>query len=80
MDQTEKTRDRVVSIFWDENLQNNPTWNDIAKLFALRVLGERAANHYLTLGKYSQMSSMNAWAAEKLYITHRVPATFLRQG
>lgn len=27
----------VVSIFWNESLQNNPTWNDIAKLFALRV-------------------------------------------
>lgn len=72
-DQTKKTKDRVVSIFQNESLRNNPTWNDIAKLFALRVLGEQTEKHYLTLGKYTQMSNMKGWPAEKLYITYDVP-------
>lgn len=77
-----KTKDRVVSIFWNESSQNNPTWDDIAKLFALRGLGEWIAKHYLTEGKYTQMSNTNAWPAEKLYVMYCVPtpaATFLRE-
>ncbi len=45
-DQTKQTE--VVSIFWNERSQNNLMLNDIAKLFALRVLEERIAKHYLT--------------------------------